>query len=96
MSRSTHNKDYQLLIEVLRKYRKESGYTQEEIAALIGVPQDVISKCESGVRRLDCVELAELAEAMGADPAELYAEFLSRRTPGLHPKLRRFPPTDPS
>ncbi len=42
--------------------------TQKELAALLGRPQSYVSKFERGERRLDLVELIEIAEALGADP----------------------------
>ena len=38
--------------------------TQAELAKIVGRPQTWISKCELGERRVDIVELEDLAEAL--------------------------------
>ena len=45
----------------LRAARTSAGLTQMEVAKHLGVPQSFISKCESGERRVDVVELQVLA-----------------------------------
>ncbi len=41
--------------------RESARLTQLEVGEKIGRPQSYVSKCESGERRVDVVELAELA-----------------------------------
>lgn len=89
MANSTFNADYQLLLTILREYREASPYTQVQLAKRVGNTQGFISKCERGSRRIDLVELVELAEGMDVPPMELIREFLKRRIPGAHPKIRR-------
>ena len=45
----------------LRQAKEEAGMTQDEVALKLGTPQSYVSKCESGVRRVDVVELAAFA-----------------------------------
>lgn len=45
----------------LRAARTSAGLTQVEVAKQLAVPQSFISKCESGERRVDVVELQALA-----------------------------------
>jgi transcriptional regulator with XRE-family HTH domain len=48
--------------------RKKKGLTQEQLATRLGRPQSFVSKYERGERRLDVVEFAEVARALGIDP----------------------------
>lgn len=45
----------------MRQARLESGLRQEDVRKKIGVYQSYMSKIESGERRIDVVELQELA-----------------------------------
>ena len=56
-----HSQKYQQFLKRLRNARKEAGMTQAEVAAVLGKPQSFISKCETGERRVDIVELSEFA-----------------------------------
>ncbi len=55
---------------MLVKFRKDIGVSQEEVAKRLGKRQTYVSKCERGTRRMDVVEFAEMAKAVGYDPAE--------------------------
>lgn len=50
-------KQYREFLRRLKRAREESGLKQVEVARLLGRPQSYISKCESGERRVDAVEL---------------------------------------
>ena len=56
---------YQNFIKRLRKARLEAGLTQVEAGKRLKKPQAYISKIERGERRVDAVELAELARIYG-------------------------------
>lgn len=58
---------YQTLGRLLRQAREEAGLNQVEAASLIGKPQSFISKCESGERRIDVIELKAFARLYGKD-----------------------------
>lgn len=64
-------KRYKRFQELLIEARQEAGLSQEALAERIGQPQSYVSKCESGVRRLDVVEFIEVMEAIGSDPVAL-------------------------
>lgn len=57
--------DYEKLQSLLRAVRTEADVTQAGLAAKLGVPQSVVSKYESGERRLDVVELRQICRALG-------------------------------
>ncbi|HGM6329444.1 TPA: helix-turn-helix domain-containing protein [Stenotrophomonas maltophilia] len=89
MAQSTHNRDYQLLLAVLKAARKRARVTQIELAERLGNTQTFVSKCERGERRIDAVELVEFAEAMGVDPQELLDEYLTQRGRATSPKTQK-------
>jgi ribosome-binding protein aMBF1 (putative translation factor) len=58
MRKSQHTREYKRLIDALRKARESVGLTQEEVAQRLGTYASFVSKCESGERRVDAIELA--------------------------------------
>lgn len=56
--------------------RKAGGWTQEQIAAKLGKQQSFVAKYEGGERRLDLIELIDVARAMDCDPMSIVAEVL--------------------
>ena len=59
---SRHPEQYRKMLERLREARLAARLTQEAVAERIGVRQTLVSKMELGERRIDVVELAELAK----------------------------------
>jgi transcriptional regulator with XRE-family HTH domain len=47
---------------LLRVAREEAGLTQMDVARALKVHQSFVSKCESGERRLDVIELQYFAK----------------------------------
>jgi ribosome-binding protein aMBF1 (putative translation factor) len=62
MSKSNYAKEYQYLLKQLKKAREEAGFTQEMASVKLKKPQSYISKCESGERRIDPIELKKFAK----------------------------------
>ncbi|MFA6426770.1 MAG: helix-turn-helix transcriptional regulator [Phycisphaerae bacterium] len=62
---SKYRVKYQKLIQRLRQARLEAGLTQVEAGKRLKKPQAYISKVERGERRVDAVELDELARLYG-------------------------------
>ncbi len=62
MDERDYQKKYGRFLEKLREARKQAGLTQSEAAQAFGKPQSFISKCESGERRVDIVELSVFAQ----------------------------------
>ncbi|MBP6013326.1 MAG: helix-turn-helix transcriptional regulator [Alphaproteobacteria bacterium] len=77
MRKSTHTRQYQKLREALTAAREAAGLSQHELARRLGRPQSFVSKCESGERRLDVVELVHIFKLLRADPVE-FVKALSR------------------
>lgn len=71
MSNKAYKRFYELLVEV----RKAADLTQAELAERLGRPQSFVSKFERGERRLDVIEFAVVAKALGVDPVKVLAKF---------------------
>lgn len=63
------------LRELLRQLRKDAGLRQEDLAKRLARPQSYVSKYESGERRLDLIELREIALALGTSLVDLVRRF---------------------
>jgi transcriptional regulator with XRE-family HTH domain len=59
---SVHTKRYRVFLARFRQARREARLTQVEVARALKVPQSYLSKCESGERRVDVVELERFAK----------------------------------
>jgi len=70
---SRHPDQYRQMLERLREARLAARLTQEAVAERIGVRQTLVSKMELGERRIDVVELAELAK-LYEKPLEFFVE----------------------
>ena len=79
MPRASHAAEYRQFLTRLRAAREQAGLSQVEVARRLGKPQSYVSKCESGERRVDVVELAAFAAVYG----KALEEFVSvaRRPP---------------
>jgi len=62
---SVHSPRYKGLLKRLREARRQAGLTQTEAAHAVARPQSFVSKCESGERRIDVLELLDLAGVYG-------------------------------
>lgn len=62
---SLHTKAYGEVISRLKKARADAGLTQVEVAEKLKKPQSYISKVENRQRRLDILEVRELANLYG-------------------------------
>jgi len=66
MLKSIHSQRYRKFLGLLKSARLNAGVTQVELAARIGVTQSVVSKMETGERRVDVIETLEICDALGA------------------------------
>lgn len=62
-----HKEGINLFNENLKKLRKEKGYTQEELAAKVGVVRQTVSKWEKGLSVPDADILRKIAETLDTD-----------------------------
>lgn len=61
MKNTIYTKEHKDLVEKLKKARVEAGMDQEMVAKLLGKTQSYVSKIESGQRKIDIIQLKELA-----------------------------------
>jgi transcriptional regulator with XRE-family HTH domain len=73
--KSTFSPEYDLFCSLLRQVRMEAGLSQRQLALRLNVPQAWLSKCESGQRRLDVLELMRICEAIGVSADSFVARL---------------------
>jgi transcriptional regulator with XRE-family HTH domain len=79
VTRSLFSPTYRRLCEWPVAGRQAQSLTQVQLADRLGRPQSFVSKYERGERRLDFVEVFEIAEALSVDICDLVTEL--RRPP---------------
>ncbi|MBS2021740.1 MAG: helix-turn-helix transcriptional regulator [Deltaproteobacteria bacterium] len=67
MPKSVFTAKYRRMCSLLAQARTSKQITQAELAAALLKPQSFVSKYERGERRLDVVELLEIASALEID-----------------------------
>jgi transcriptional regulator with XRE-family HTH domain len=65
--KSLYSSEYERFLQLLRKAREAAGLTQIEAARRLNRPQSFVSKCESGERRVDVVELVQFCRVYGTN-----------------------------
>jgi transcriptional regulator with XRE-family HTH domain len=78
MARSPITEQYSGLREALADARRSMGVTQTDLSERLGKPQSYVSKFERGERRIDLIEVFEIAEALDVDALALVATVHSR------------------
>jgi transcriptional regulator with XRE-family HTH domain len=76
MTKSVFTGRYARFLELLRKAREEAGLTQIEVARALGRPQSFVSKCESGERRVDVIELIDFCRVYRKPVTHIVKELL--------------------
>ena len=69
-----HDPRYRSVIDRLVAERRRLGLSQADVAGRLGGIQRFVSRYETGERRLDFIELHDVAMALGVDPVELMEE----------------------
>jgi ribosome-binding protein aMBF1 (putative translation factor) len=64
---------------VLARARERKGLSQRDLAALLKRPHSVVGMIESNQRQVNVPEFITIAEAMDADPADLFRQVLRER-----------------
>jgi transcriptional regulator with XRE-family HTH domain len=71
LAKAIASERHKALIAFLIAARNNAKLTQSELAARLGESQSFVSRLESGQRRISFLELLELAEILGFDPAKV-------------------------
>jgi transcriptional regulator with XRE-family HTH domain len=82
-------KEYVAVGLALANAREHARMTQKQLARLLRKPQSFVSNYERGQRRIDVLELLKIADAIGRDPVELFADILGEHTGKKPPRRRR-------
>jgi transcriptional regulator with XRE-family HTH domain len=79
MPKSLHSESQQIIAKALADQRRSKGLSQAQVARALGRHQPFIANIESGERRVDLVELLELADVIGLDLGLLISALIKRR-----------------
>lgn len=75
MLKTIYSRENRLLLKLLREVRAARGLTQADLAKRMKMRQTDVSKVETGVRRIDFVELRHWLIALDLDMAAFVDEF---------------------
>jgi transcriptional regulator with XRE-family HTH domain len=70
MAKTLGTEQHKTLIAMLIAKREAAGLTQAQLAEALGEYQSFVARLESGQRRVDVIELIELARILGFDAAQ--------------------------
>jgi len=76
MTHPIHDPRYQRVASLLTEIRRERGLLQQDVADKLCRPQAFVSKVESGVRRLDLIELLDFLRVLDVDPHDFMDRLL--------------------
>jgi transcriptional regulator with XRE-family HTH domain len=80
--KSIHDARYLEILAQMRAARISKGWSQAELASVLGKPQSYVAKIETGERRIDLMETLMLCEAL---EITLHAVIPSEWSHLLHP-----------
>ncbi|WP_312524934.1 helix-turn-helix transcriptional regulator [Comamonas sp.] len=67
-----HTPEYEEFLVLLKGLRTSQKVSQVELAGRLKTTQQYVSRCESGQRRIDAVELDHWCEALDVDAPEFF------------------------
>ncbi|TDK29810.1 XRE family transcriptional regulator [Rhizobium deserti] len=71
MTKTLYTNRHKKLVELLIEHRKSMGKTQADVTKALNRHQSYIANIENVDRRVDVIELLDLAEAIGFDPHQV-------------------------
>jgi transcriptional regulator with XRE-family HTH domain len=78
MAHPIHDPRYQRIAKLLVDLRKERGLLQQDMAERLGKTQAFVSKYESGLRRVDLIELLDILRALEVSPRTFMDKVLAQ------------------
>lgn len=75
IEKSVFTKEYELLLVKLKEARLEAGLSQMDVAKRLKHHQAFVSRCETGDRRMDVIELRAYCRALGLSFQEFIAKL---------------------
>lgn len=76
------SQDYQAIQQLLRELRSSAGLRQQDLAERLSVPQSLVSKVETGERRLDMIETEAFCRAIGVTLQDFVSRLAEKRGTG--------------
>ena len=70
--------------KTIAKYRQQSGFTQEQVAEILEIGNEAVSRMERGIIIPNALRLIELAEIFGCTAADLIGESSPRLSDQSH------------
>ncbi|CAN7575369.1 helix-turn-helix transcriptional regulator [Phenylobacterium sp. LjRoot219] len=70
--------EYRALVAVLATARKRAGVTQRGLADRLGKASSHVQRIEGGQRRVDALELYQIAKLLQVDPGELFEQIAAK------------------
>ena len=77
---SVGTREYDELLRLLREKREAMPISQELLSKKLGKARTYIEKIEAGRRRVDVIELFEIAKELDQNPIEFIGDLLRRIT----------------
>jgi transcriptional regulator with XRE-family HTH domain len=78
LSRTLRSPRHEVLRRLVIQKRKKARLRQVDVARRLGRYQSYITNIETGQRRIDVVELIDLANAIGFDPREAITALIKK------------------
>ncbi|MCK9421479.1 MAG: helix-turn-helix transcriptional regulator [Bacteroidales bacterium] len=73
----------QIMINNLKAYRQNLGYTQEDLAKYIGVDRSLISHYENGTREITLIHLNKFSDLFGIETDDFLVNNSSEKNANL-------------
>lgn len=71
----------------IRERRTALGFSQDELADMVGTDGNSVSRHENGTREMKISVFCQYADALSASPADLMPERLSKKSEGKYAEL---------